>query len=60
MKDINILIVGVGGQGVILASDAIAEIGDQPQDNKVVEQNFRNEAKPKESIEEFRKRVFNA
>jgi len=43
-----------------VVSDAIAEIGDQPQDNTVVEQNFRNEAKPKESIEEFRKRVFNA
>ncbi|MBN2240696.1 MAG: indolepyruvate oxidoreductase subunit beta [Dehalococcoidales bacterium] len=27
MKDINILIVGVGGQGVILASDTVAEIG---------------------------------
>ncbi|MFC2038858.1 indolepyruvate oxidoreductase subunit beta [Chloroflexota bacterium] len=27
MKDINVLIVGVGGQGVILASDAMAEIG---------------------------------
>lgn len=27
MKDINVLMVGVGGQGVILASDAMAEIG---------------------------------
>ncbi len=27
MNNINILIVGVGGQGVILASDAVAEIG---------------------------------
>jgi indolepyruvate ferredoxin oxidoreductase, beta subunit len=27
MKDINILIVGVGGQGVIVASDTVAEIG---------------------------------
>src|SRR4030042_334882 len=27
MKNENILIVGVGGQGVILASDTIAEIG---------------------------------
>lgn len=27
MMDINILIVGVGGQGVILASDTVAEIG---------------------------------
>lgn len=27
MKNINILIVGVGGQGVILASDIVAEIG---------------------------------
>ncbi|MDD5038728.1 MAG: indolepyruvate oxidoreductase subunit beta [Dehalococcoidales bacterium] len=27
MSDINALIVGVGGQGVILASDALAEIG---------------------------------
>ncbi|MFC1953344.1 indolepyruvate oxidoreductase subunit beta [Chloroflexota bacterium] len=27
MKDENILIVGVGGQGVILASDIVAEIG---------------------------------
>ena len=27
MKDVNILMVGVGGQGVILASDAMAEIG---------------------------------
>jgi len=27
MKNENILIVGVGGQGVILASDTVAEIG---------------------------------
>jgi len=27
MKDINVLMVGVGGQGVILASDAMSEIG---------------------------------
>jgi indolepyruvate ferredoxin oxidoreductase beta subunit len=27
MKDVNVLIVGVGGQGVILASDAMSEIG---------------------------------
>lgn len=27
MKDINVLMVGVGGQGVILASDGLAEIG---------------------------------
>lgn len=27
MKDVNVLMVGVGGQGVILASDAMAEIG---------------------------------
>lgn len=27
MRDINILIVGVGGQGVIVASDTVAEIG---------------------------------
>jgi len=27
MKNINVLVVGVGGQGVILASDIIAEIG---------------------------------
>lgn len=27
MKDINVLMVGVGGQGVVLASDAMAEIG---------------------------------
>ena len=27
MRDINVLIVGVGGQGVILASDAMSEIG---------------------------------
>ncbi|MDD5093649.1 MAG: indolepyruvate oxidoreductase subunit beta [Dehalococcoidia bacterium] len=27
MKDVNVLMVGVGGQGVILASDALAEIG---------------------------------
>ncbi len=27
MRDVNVLIVGVGGQGVILASDAMAEIG---------------------------------
>jgi len=27
MKSINVLMVGVGGQGVILASDALAEIG---------------------------------
>jgi len=27
MRDINIMIVGVGGQGVILASDAMSEIG---------------------------------
>ena len=27
MKDINVLMVGIGGQGVILASDAMAEIG---------------------------------
>jgi indolepyruvate ferredoxin oxidoreductase beta subunit len=27
MNDINMLIVGVGGQGVILASDTVAEIG---------------------------------
>lgn len=27
MRDVNVLMVGVGGQGVILASDAMAEIG---------------------------------
>jgi len=27
MKDINVMMVGVGGQGVILASDAMGEIG---------------------------------
>ena len=27
MKDVNVLMVGVGGQGVILASDAMSEIG---------------------------------
>lgn len=27
MKSVNVLMVGVGGQGVILASDALAEIG---------------------------------
>jgi indolepyruvate ferredoxin oxidoreductase beta subunit len=27
MTDINVLIVGVGGQGVVLASDALSEIG---------------------------------
>ncbi len=27
MRDINVLMVGVGGQGVVLASDALAEIG---------------------------------
>lgn len=27
MKDVNVLMVGVGGHGVILASDAMAEIG---------------------------------
>lgn len=27
MKDVNVLMVGVGGQGVILASDAVGEIG---------------------------------
>lgn len=27
MNDVNVLMVGVGGQGVILASDAMAEIG---------------------------------
>jgi indolepyruvate ferredoxin oxidoreductase beta subunit len=27
MKDVNVLMVGVGGQGVILASDAMGEIG---------------------------------
>lgn len=27
MKDVNMLMVGVGGQGVILASDGLAEIG---------------------------------
>ena len=27
MRDINVLMVGVGGQGVILASDAMSEIG---------------------------------
>ena len=27
MKDINVLMVGVGGQGVILASDAMSEVG---------------------------------
>ncbi len=27
MRDVNVLIVGVGGQGVILASDAMGEIG---------------------------------
>ncbi len=27
MKDVNVLMAGVGGQGVILASDAMAEIG---------------------------------
>ena len=26
MSDVNVMIVGVGGQGVILASDAMAEI----------------------------------
>jgi hypothetical protein len=43
-----------------IVSDSLAEIGDQPQDTKEVEHNFRNENKGKESIEEFRKRVFNA
>jgi len=27
MKDVNVLMVGVGGQGVILASDAMSEVG---------------------------------
>ena len=27
MKDVDVLMVGVGGQGVILASDAMSEIG---------------------------------
>lgn len=27
MKDVNVLMVGVGGQGVIMASDAMSEIG---------------------------------
>ncbi len=27
MRDVNVLMVGVGGQGVVLASDAMAEIG---------------------------------
>ncbi|MFH1382202.1 MAG: indolepyruvate oxidoreductase subunit beta [Chloroflexota bacterium] len=27
MKDVNVLVAGVGGQGIILASDAMAEIG---------------------------------
>ncbi len=27
MKDVNVLMVGVGGQGVVLASDAMGEIG---------------------------------
>jgi hypothetical protein len=43
-----------------IVSESLAEIGDQPQDTKEVEHNFRNENKGKESIEEFRKRVFNA
>ncbi len=29
MKDINVLIVGVGGQGVILASDVLSDVGIQ-------------------------------
>ncbi len=29
MRDINVLIVGVGGQGVILASDVLSEVGIQ-------------------------------
>ena len=27
MKDVNVLMVGVGGYGVILASDGMAEVG---------------------------------
>ncbi|MEW6034062.1 MAG: indolepyruvate oxidoreductase subunit beta [Chloroflexota bacterium] len=27
MRDVNVLLVGVGGQGVVLASDAMAEVG---------------------------------
>ena len=29
MRDVNVLMAGVGGQGVILASDAMSEIGMQ-------------------------------
>jgi indolepyruvate ferredoxin oxidoreductase beta subunit len=27
MRDVNVLMAGVGGQGVVLASDAMAEVG---------------------------------
>lgn len=37
----------------------IEEYGEQPQEQGEKEQNFRNEEKPKESLEEFRKRTFN-
>ena len=40
-----------------VVSDAINELGEQPQDKNESEQNFRNENKPEESIQEWRKRM---
>lgn len=40
-----------------VVSDAINELGEQPQDKNETEQNFRNESKPEESIAEWRKRM---
>lgn len=40
-----------------IVSDSLNELGEQPQEVKEVEQNFRNENKPEESIQEWRKRM---